>query len=204
MCTLVAFVATTIFTDFGRALKQRRAQLSEPMARAALKTILGNRRHYGGMIVHLGILVMAIGFVGSGLFRSEMTVAMKTGDVVEIGGERIRFDGVDAFPRANYQTVEAKFTLLNSGRIVQPERRKYPVQAAPTTEAGIDSTILRDVYVVLAEAAGDHWAVHVYVNPLVSFIWNGGIIILIGLFLTLSTRRKALSQKMPATEPVEA
>ena len=199
---LVAFVATTIFTDFGRALKQRRAQLSEPMARAALKTILGNRRHYGGMIVHLGILVMAIGFVGSGLFRSEMTVAMKTGDVVEIGGERIRFDGVDAFPRANYQTVEAKFTLLNSGRIVQPERRKYPVQAAPTTEAGIDSTILRDVYVVLAEAAGDHWAVHVYVNPLVSFIWNGGIIILIGLFLTLSTRRKALSQKMPATEPV--
>jgi cytochrome c-type biogenesis protein CcmF len=78
------------------------------------------------------------------------------------------------------------------------------VQAAPTTEAGIDSTILRDVYVVLAEAAGDHWAVHVYVNPLVSFIWNGGVIILIGLFLTLSTRRKVLSQKMPATEPVEA
>jgi cytochrome c-type biogenesis protein CcmF len=156
------------------------------------------------MIVHLGILVMAIGFVGSGLFRSEMSVAMKTGDVVEVGGERIRFDGVDAFPRANYQTVEASFTLLNSGRIVQPERRKYPVQAAPTTEAGIDSTILRDVYVVLAEAAGDHWAVHIYVNPLVSFIWNGGITILIGLFLTLSTRRKALGQKTSASRTAEA
>ncbi|KPK12722.1 MAG: hypothetical protein AMJ68_00485 [Acidithiobacillales bacterium SG8_45] len=200
---LVAFVATTIFTDYGRALKQRRAQLSESLARAAAKTILGNRRHYGGMIVHLGILVMAIGFVGSGLFRSEMTVAMKPGDVVQVGGERLRFDGIDAFPRANYQTVEGKFTLLNSGRVVRPERRKYPIQEAPTTEAGIDSTILRDAYVVLAEAAGDHWAVHVYVNPLVSFIWNGGIVILIGLFLTLSTRRKALTQKLPATEASE-
>jgi cytochrome c-type biogenesis protein CcmF len=196
-------VATTIFTDYGRALRQRRAQLAEPLARAAVKTVLGNRRHYGGMIVHLGILVMAIGFVGSGLFRSEITVAMKQGDVVQVGSERIRFDGVDAFSRSNYQTLEGKFTLLNSGRVVTPERRKYPVQEAPTTESGIDSTLLRDVYVVLAEAAGDHWAVHVYVNPLVSFVWNGGIIILLGLFLTLSTRRKSLKQSSPAPKPIE-
>ena len=200
---LAAFVATTIFTDYGRALRQRRAQLAEPLARAAVKTVLGNRRHYGGMIVHLGILVMAIGFVGSGLFRSEITVAMKQGDVVQVGSERIRFDGVDAFSRSNYQTLEGKFTLLNSGRVVTPERRKYPVQEAPTTESGIDSTLLRDVYVVLAEAAGDHWAVHVYVNPLVSFVWNGGIIILLGLFLTLSTRRKSLKQSSPAPKPIE-
>jgi cytochrome c-type biogenesis protein CcmF len=198
---LVVFVATTIFVDYSRAVRQRRAQLNEPLPRASLKTILGNRRHYGGMIVHLGILVMTIGFVASGLFRSEISVAMAPGSVVEVGGERIRFDGTGAFSRANYQTIEGRFTLLNSGRVITPERRKYPVQAAPTTEAGIDSTVLRDVYVVLAEATGEQWAVHVYVNPLVSFVWDGSILTVIGIFLTLSTRRKALKRKGDSVEP---
>jgi cytochrome c-type biogenesis protein CcmF len=205
---LVAFVASTIFIDFGRAVRQRRTQLAEPVARATIKTVLGNRRHYGGMIVHLGILVMAIGFIATGLFRSEISVAMKPGDVVQVGNQRIRFDGLDSFARKNYRTLEGRFTLLNSGRVVTPERRKYPVQAAPTTEAGIDSSLWRDVYVVLAEASGDHWAVQVYVNPLISFVWGGAIIILSGLFLTLSTRRKSLRRSaagVPAkTAPASA
>ncbi len=191
---LAAFVATTILVDYARAVRQRRTQLNEPFPRAAYKTVMGNRRHYGGMIVHLGIVVMTIGFVASGLFRSEITVAMKPGDVVQVGSQSIRFDGLDSFTRDNYRTLEGRFTLLDSGRVVTPERRKYAIQPAPTTEAGIDSTVWRDVYVVLAEAAGDHWAVQVYINPLVSFVWNGSVIMVLGLFLTLSTRRKSLKK----------
>lgn len=196
---LVFFVATTIVVDYVRAVKLRRRQLAEPLLRASGKTVLGNRRHYGGMIVHLGILVMAIGFVGSGLFRSEVSVAMAIGDVVQVGNERIRFDGVESFSRSNYQTVEGSFMLLNSGRIVNPERRKYPVQNNPTTEAGIDSTLWRDVYVVLSEVTESKWAVKIWVNPLVSFVWNGGVIILIGLALTLSTRRQTIKQRQTAS-----
>jgi cytochrome c-type biogenesis protein CcmF len=60
----------------------------------------------------------------------------------------------------------------------------------PMTETGIDSTMLRDVYVALGDATTEgRWAVHVYVNPLVQFIWTGGLIILAGLFLSLSGRR---------------
>ena len=201
---LVVFVGTTILVDYARAVRQRRAQYGENIPRAAVKTVLGNRRHYGGMIVHLGILIMTIGFVASGLFRSETVVEMKPGDVVEVGGQKIRFEGTSAFSRANYQTIEGTFTLLNSGRVVNPERRKYPVQAAPTTEAGIDSTMMRDVYVVLAEAHADAWAVHVYVNPLVSFVWDGSIIAIIGILLTLSTRRRSLRQKSADAQAVPA
>jgi cytochrome c-type biogenesis protein CcmF len=61
------------------------------------------------------------------------------------------------------------------------------------TESGIDSTPLRDVYVVLSESAdGNRWAVHAYVNPLVQFIWLGGVIILLGLLLSLTGRRKRI------------
>ena len=153
--------------------------------------MLGNRRHYGGMVVHFGIVVITVGLVGSGLFRSEISVSMAPGDVVEIGGERLRFEGVSTFRRANYETVQGRVALLNSGRSVTPERRRYPRQEAPMTETGIDSTPLRDVYVVLAEpVSGEKWAVHVYVNPLVQFIWFGGVIILSGLGLSLSGRRQ--------------
>ena len=108
------------------------------------------------------------------------------------------------FHRENYDAVQGRLTLLNSGRLVTPERRRYPRQEAPTTETSIDSTMLRDVYVVLAESHDENkWAVHVYVNPLVRFIWTGGAIILSGLFLSLTSRRPR-EVKVPAgAEPAK-
>ena len=189
---LALFALANLITEFSRAIRQRRIQLNEPLGRACLKTVLGNRRHYGGMIVHFGIVIIALGLVGSGLFRSELSVNMAPGDVVEIAGERLRFEGVTALRGPNYDAIQGRLVLLDSGRMVTPERRRYMRQEMPMTESGIDSTLLRDVYVALAEASGgDKWAVHVYVNPLVRFIWTGGVIILSGLFLSLSGRRRA-------------
>jgi cytochrome c-type biogenesis protein CcmF len=205
---LAAFAAGAIVTDYLRALRVRRAQLpAEAPARAAVKTVTGNRRHYGGMIVHLGIVAMTLGFVGSGLFRSEIQVAMLPGDVVEVGGERLRFEGVQYFARQNYQAAQGRFALLNSGRTIAAERRAYPRQEMPTTETGIDSTPLRDVYVVISDPVGTDWrqaahakwVVHVYVNPLVQFVWAGGGIAFLGLLLALSTRRSRVAAR--ASEP---
>ncbi|BAU47673.1 cytochrome C biogenesis protein CcmF [Sulfurifustis variabilis] len=189
---LALFAAAALITDYLRAIRQRRVQLSEPWGRAALKTVLGNRRHYGGMVVHFGIVIMTLGFIGSGLFRSEAAVVMGPGEELVIAGERLRFEGVRTFRRANYESTEGAFVLNGSGGVVTPERRRYPRQEAPMTETGIHSTPLRDVYVVLAEPVGDgRWGVHVYVNPLVQFIWFGGGFLLGGLALSLSGRRKA-------------
>lgn len=192
---LMSYVLATMVTDLARAVRQRRAQVSEGVLRATAKTVSRNRRHYGGMVVHFGILVITLGLVGSGLFRSEVTVVMVPGDVLKIGAERLQFEGVRIFRRANYETAEARLTLLNSGRVVTPERRRYPQQEAPTTEAGVDSTPLRDVYVVIAEpVGGDKWGVRAYVNPLVQLLWYGGIIMLSGLALSLSERRRRVPQ----------
>jgi len=200
---VIGLVAGTLLTDYLRAVQQRRVQHpAESLPRAALRTVLGNRRHYGGMIVHFGIVIMAIGLTGSGLFRSEKSVLMQPGDVVEVGSERIRFDGVSAFERANYLTLQGRFALPDRGVVVLPERRRYPVQDMPTTESGIHATLWRDVYIVLAEqppnTSGDKWAVHVYINPLVQWIWGGSLVMLCGLLLSLSSRRR---QAQPASEP---
>jgi cytochrome c-type biogenesis protein CcmF len=195
---LIAFVAGTILTDFARAVGQRRVQHpGEGWIPAMLRTALGNRRHYGGMIVHFGIVIIAIGLTGSGLFRVEKSVAMAPGDVVSVAGERLRFDGVRQFQRENYFSTQGHFTLLDRGAVVLPEHRVYTVQQMPTTESAIHSTVLRDFYVVIAEPATDgastgptKWGVHVYVNPLVQWIWGGGLVSLLGLAFTLSFRRR--------------
>ena len=203
-----AFTAAALLTDYWRAVTQRRAQLNEPIARALWKTVAGNRRHYGGMVVHFGIVVIALGLVGSGLFRSEIAVTLAPGDVVEVGGERLRFEGVRELRGPNYTAVQGRFTMIDYGRSVAPERRRYLRQEAPMTESAIDATWLRDVYVVLAEAAGaEKWAVQVYVNPLVRFIWSGGAIILSGLLLALSQRRPRQREARPilaGTAPVKS
>jgi cytochrome c-type biogenesis protein CcmF len=206
--TLAVFAAAALVTDTLRSVRVRRAQLSEPLARALVRTVLGNRRHYGGMIVHFGIVIMALGFVGSGLFRAEAQVAMSPGDVVEVGGERLRYEGVRFLQRDNYAAAQGTFRLLDSGRVVHPERRKYPRQEAPSTETGIDSTPLRDVYVVLADPMNNawqpeaKWVVHVYINPLVQFIWWGGGVLLLGLLLGLSTRRRVAATVPSPAEAV--
>jgi cytochrome c-type biogenesis protein CcmF len=204
---LALFVAAAINIDYARAVRVRRAQFAgESLPHAMMKTILGNRRHYGGMTVHVGIVIMALGLVGSGLFRAEKQVAMAPGDVVEVGGERIRFDGVRQVTGPNYLAAEGRFTLLSSGsRAVFPQKRRYLRSEQPMTESGIDSTPLRDVYVVLSEAsAGETWGVQVYVNPLVQFIWSGGAIALLGLLLGLSTRKQRVAVTEAASQAVPA
>jgi cytochrome c-type biogenesis protein CcmF len=192
---LIGFVLGTLVTDYLRAVRQRRVQhAGESIGRAAWRTVSLNRRHYGGMVVHFGIAIIAIGLTGSGLFRAEKSVLMAPGDVVEVAGERLRFDGMRDLTRDNYLALQGRFTLLDRQVVVLPEKRRYLVQEMPTTESGIHSTPWRDVYVVIAEPApgqaGMKWGVHIYVNPLVQWIWAGGIVLLLGLVLGLSTRRR--------------
>ena len=73
---------------------------------------------------------------------------------------------------------------------LHPEKRNYPVAQMPTTEAGIDSGFLRDVYVVIGDVQSNGgWAVRTYIKPLANWIWGGVIIMGLGGFLSLTDRR---------------
>jgi cytochrome c-type biogenesis protein CcmF len=74
--------------------------------------------------------------------------------------------------------------------VVHPEKRFYPVAGMPTTEAGIDNGLTRDVYVVIGDAqAGGGWAMRTYVKPFSNWIWGGAILMALGGLLSLSDRR---------------
>ena len=87
----------------------------------------------------------------------------------------------------------ATLTLIRDGEIIDtihPEKRVYPVQAMPTTEASIDRGWTRDVYVALGDAQeGGGWAVRTYVKPFANWIWIGAMIMALGGTISLTDRR---------------
>ncbi|MEO1550123.1 MAG: cytochrome c-type biogenesis CcmF C-terminal domain-containing protein, partial [Pseudomonadota bacterium] len=93
----------------------------------------------------------------------------------------------------NYVSEMAFFSLLDGTRLVAemtPEKRFYPVQRMPTTEAGIDRGVTRDLYVTIGDRQpGGGWAVRTYVKPYANWLWIGSIIMTLGGLMSLTDLR---------------
>ncbi len=183
---VIVFVAVTIGANVWRAVAQRRLAQRESWAVAFSRVVLGNRRHYGGMIVHAGVLIIAVGLVGSGLFKSSKLVMMAPGDVMVLAHERVQFDGVRHIRGSDYTAVQGRLTVLNNGAQLRPEQRVFDANPMEVTRPSVNSTLLRDVYVDIGDHHAGKWEIHLFVNPLVNFIWLGGGISIFGLVFALS------------------
>jgi len=117
----------------------------------------------------------------------------KIGDTFPLQAYEIRFDGVKGIQGPNYTAARGEFTLFKD-RVeiakLYPEKRNYPVQSMPTSEAAIDQNLLRDVYVVLGDRQNDGgWAVRSYVKPFTNWIWIGVFTLSFGGLLSITDRR---------------
>ena len=108
-------------------------------------------------------------------------------EVVVIGA------GVIGLCSANYAAQRGTFTATRGGApvaVLHSEKRFFPVEGMPTTEAGIDTDLWRDLYFVLGDPAeGGGYAVRLYYNPLVVWIWGGATIMALGGLISLTDRR---------------
>jgi cytochrome c-type biogenesis protein CcmF len=166
-----------------------------------------SRSSYGMTIAHIGMGVLVAGITASSAWRSEAILVMKPGDTTELAGYSFALTDIADHQGPNYVARRATFEVTRDGRAVatlRPEKRFYPVERQPTTEAGIDTGWLRDLYVVLGDpaegaagAAGGH-TVRIYHNPLVIWIWGGVLIMGCAGLLSLSDRRHRVGAPAPA------
>jgi len=141
-------------------------------------------------IAHIGAGVLTIGAVTETGFRSEQAVALAPGQGVQFAGRRITLLEVGERDGANYTATRASFRVDHStgAQRVSAERRIYPTAPAPTTEVGILSGLDGDLYIALGEPVrngGGAWAVRLYHNPLVHFIFAGALMMALGGALSL-------------------
>ncbi|MBF0429115.1 MAG: hypothetical protein HQL94_09355 [Magnetococcales bacterium] len=158
-----------------------------------IQLIQRNKRRYGGMLVHLGTLTMVAGFVGSGLFQEERNLFLSLGDTLRIGSWSLTLQSVDKTARRNWKADEAVFKAENNGKtiLLKPQKRTYSKSDQPTTEAAIHSAWNEDLYVVMGDAVKEGvWSFRIYRTPLVSWVWTGTGIMIVGVFWAMMQGRR--------------
>jgi cytochrome c-type biogenesis protein CcmF len=162
------------------------------------------RGYWGMLLAHFGVAVFIVGVTMVKAYETELDVRMKPGQVVEVGGHGFRLEGLKRRDGPNYESTVGAVTVLREGREVvrlHPEKRFYPVQQMPMTEADMDSGFTRDLYVSLGERVEDDaWIVRIYHKPFIDWIWGGCFIMAAGGLLALSDRRYRLAKRNAARE----
>jgi len=169
-----------------------------PFARSMSRAKGLPRSAYAMAIAHMGLGVMMVGVVGSTAWQAERILVMKPGDNVELSGYEFVLDDVSEYQGPNYVGRRADIVVTADGdpvSVLQPEMRFYQVERQPTSEAGIHSNVFRDLYAVLADppegqtAADAGYTVRLYMNPLVTWIWAGVVMMGFGGMVSLTDRR---------------
>jgi cytochrome c-type biogenesis protein CcmF len=191
---LSTFVTTTILQEFVRGARVRKDATGTDIATALIGLVARSRRRYGGYIVHVGIVLIFLGFAGDA-FKQEDQVLLKPGDTATLGGYTVKYNGLRLTEDGQKQMVVGRVSVLRDGRTLtemEPGKffyRKHEDQ--PTTEVAIHRGFAEDFYVVLAgfDAERQTATLHIVINPLVNWIWMGFGIMALGTGIVLLPER---------------
>jgi cytochrome c-type biogenesis protein CcmF len=146
-----------------------------------------NRRRYGGYIIHLGVVLMALGIIGIELFQTETQGTLARGEQLTLGRHVLVFDGLTQFDTADGRQVSrAEVSVYKDGRFLGqlfPRQDFYVAANQPMTIPGVRSTLDSDLYLLLVgwEPIAQQGATFkVFHNPLVNFVWLGGGVFILG------------------------
>jgi len=159
----------------------------------ALAATLKNRRRYGGYLIHMGLILITLGVVGSSFFNVETIKTVNVGDRIEIdkiNKYQLEFNGVRGKSEGRNEVIFSDLKLTKNGRpagTITPEKIYYPNWESPRTEVAIRGGPVEDLYVMLAGWAngGKQGTFEVHVNPLINWLWIGGYVLLAGAIFAL-------------------
>ena len=186
---LVVFVAATIALDFARAARARR-RTGDGWLDATWGLALKQNRRYGGFVVHLGILVVALGVAGSQAWSTQTEATLNRGESMELAGYTIRFDGLQGVEESNHAKVVGTFTVSDRKgpyTVLTPAKKFYPQEQTPIAAVDYRLGFMEDLYLVLGEFArdGSHATIKIQVNRMVSWLWIGGFLLTLGAALAI-------------------
>ncbi len=212
---LAVFVGGIMIDEVIRGTRARARGRNEDHATAAWRLTTRNRRRYGGYGVHLGVLVMAVAVAISSGLASDRSVTLAPGETVTIGGYQIRHDRLVVEPLStDARVIETRAEVTYSGAqngSLDTALRDYPNSQAAIATPAVRTSLAEDLYVTLlaSDSATGAVTLHLFVNPLVVWIWIGGAIVGMGAVFAIWPERRARRvtveqrQRAPAAASVE-
>jgi cytochrome c-type biogenesis protein CcmF len=195
---LCAFVTATILMEFfkgSRAIAVR-DRLNPILAMVELTH--RNTRRYGGYLVHMGVVLMFVGFTGAA-FNKDTTVEVTLGQQFDIGRYHLEVRKIEDGGNENYQWQRAVVAAFKNGQFLgelRPERRVYLASEQPTSEVAIRRRLNEDLYLNFASMSqtdASKAVIQAYVFPLVSWIWVGFWVMLVGTIVCLIPSKQKLA-----------
>jgi cytochrome c-type biogenesis protein CcmF len=191
---LCVFVTLTIVMEFYRGARVISQKSGRSLIGSAVTLTQRNTRRYGGYIIHFGMVLIFVGITGSA-FNVDKEAELLKGERMELGPYTLRLSDMTGEDNANYAAQHAILDVYRGDRMVgtlRPERRFYKASRQPTTEVAIRMRMNEDIYVVFSgltpqeEGGGMQRAViSAHLNPLVNWIWLGGLILVLGTLIAL-------------------
>ncbi len=185
-----AFVVGTITQEFWRGARVRQGVSGTDVFTSLIGLVSRNRRRYGGYIIHVAIVLICLGFAGSGFSREEQ-VLLKPGQQVQVGDFVVRLDSVKVTDDGQKQMITGYTTVFSDGKELA---KMYPArwfyrkhEQEPTTEVAIRRSFAGDLYLVMPafDLEAQSASMSIVVNPLVNWIWFGFGILAIGTGIAL-------------------
>jgi cytochrome c-type biogenesis protein CcmF len=183
------FVALTVMIEFYKGGRSIAARNNMNLARAMVELTHRNTRRYGGYLVHIGIVLMFIGFTGHAFNQSEVK-ELNTGQSMQVGRYDLKMIDLRQGETANYEWHRATIQVSKGGDFLgtlEPEKRFYTASKQGTSEVGIRQRPNEDLYLNFGGMSDDNQraVIQAYVFPLVSWIWIGGLVLVGGTLICL-------------------
>jgi len=163
-------------------------------ARGQVGRIFSLGLSYQGMVLaHIGVAVTIIGVTMVANYSIEKSVRMAPGQVETLGDYQFEFVQAGTIEGPNYTSQATRFNLKKDGKVIEvltPEKRRYTARGSVMTEAAIDVTLFRDVYVSMGEQLeGNAWGMRLQVKPFMRWVWLGAIFMAVGGLMAVMDKR---------------
>jgi len=182
---LAAFVAATVVQEFARGVRARRTLHGESAGTAFMNLLRRNGRRYGGYVVHLGIVLVAVAVATSQSKTIEVERTARAGEHFDVAGYTVAFGGLRSVSEPQRDLLVADLVITGNGADEQlrPSLLFFPNATQAVGSPGISAGLRDDVYTILAayDTSANSWAtIRVLVIPLVSWLWLGGAVVGLG------------------------
>ena len=142
-------------------------------------------------VAHIGVGIAIVGITCSSVFQNELDFNLNEGDKFNVNGKTVLFEKIETTNEINFQSLRGKFLFdieKNQSKEIEAGKNYYPVSKMITSEAGILHQWNKDIYFILGDQKNNEWFVKVLINPFVSFIWLGVIIMMYSGLIAVSRR----------------
>ena len=199
---LSALVSAGIFIEWWRGTRSRHRSSGENYVSAFLHLIAANRPRYGGYVVHLSVVMVVLGVVGTSFFNVQRDVVLAPGQSTEIRNYRVEYIGTTSTDFSDRTEFQSAIQVYRDGQPLQTmsaKRTFYPSFNMASTLAAVRSTPVEDFYVVPSEnLPGGSVGFRILINPMIWWMWVAGPVMVLGTVIALWPQRIRETVRVPS------